>query len=248
MRLLFDIGNTTIGVALLDNDQKIIQTHRLNSNLTKTADEYYLDIKQLINLEIVNDIAIASVVPALTKIIKTVSTKFFELEPFIIQPSTKTGLQVITDNPKEVGADIICTSVAVIDKKESTLIIDLGTATKYIYIKKNSIIGVILTPGIKISIGALVGNTALLPEIDIKVPAKVLGTNTVECMQSGSTYGVAAQVDGLIEKIKEEVKEDFKIVITGGFSKIITPLLSHKTIIEPNLIYLGLNSIYNKNN
>ncbi|HKL95306.1 MAG TPA: type III pantothenate kinase [Haploplasma sp.] len=247
MKLLFDIGNTTIGIALLNEEDKVVQSHRLNTNLTKTADEYYLDIKQLVSLDKINSIAIASVVPVVTKVIKTLATKFFNIEPFIVQASAKTGLQVITDNPKEVGADIICTAAAVIDPKESTLILDLGTATKYIYIRKNALIGVILTPGVKISIEALVGNTALLPNIDIKVPNKVLGTNTVECMQSGATYGVAAQVDGLIDKIKAEVKEDFKIVVTGGLSKVIIPLLQHETIVEPNLIYYGLNEIQKRN-
>lgn len=248
MKLLFDIGNTTIGVAIVNDDDKVIQSHRLNTNLLKTADEYYIDIKQLINTTKINYIAIASVVPVLTKVITTVSTKFFEMEPFILKPTAKTGLMVVTDNPKEVGADIIATAAAVISKTKSTLIIDLGTATKYTYVKKNSITGVIIIPGVKVALDALVGNTALLHEIDILVPKKVLGTNTAECMQSGATYGVAAQVDGLIEMIKEEVKEDFEIVVTGGLSKIIFPLVKHKTIIEPNLIYIGLNEIHKKNN
>lgn len=247
MKLLFDVGNTTIGVALVNDNDKVIQSHRLNTNLTKTADEYYLDINQLIKIDKVNSIAIASVVPNITKILTTMITKFFNKDPFIIEPRAKTGLQVITDNPKEVGADIICTAAAVVDKEKSTLIIDLGTATKYIYVRKNAIIGVIITPGVRVSIEALVGSTALLPEIDIKVPKKILGTNTVECMQSGVTYGVAAQVDGLIEMIKKEVNEDFEIYVTGGLSKIIIPLLEHKTIVEPNLIYMGLNEIHKKN-
>ncbi len=110
-----------------------------------------------------------------------------------------------------------------------------------------TILGVIITPGVNVSIKALVGQTALLPDIDIEVPKKVLGTNTIHCMQSGVTYGVAAQVDGLIERIKAEVNEDFKVILTGGLSSLIAPLCSHPLVVDQDIILKGLLKIYNKN-
>lgn len=246
MILLFDVGNTTIGLALVEND-KIIKTYKLNTNLTKTADEYFIDIKQLFDINKIKDIAIASVVPQVTRILNEISKKFFNIEPLIIKLGTKTGINIKTDNPKEVGADIICVAAGVANNNKSSLVIDLGTATKYIYVKKNILSGVIITPGVKISIKSLVGNTALLPDIDILVPKKVLGTNTIECMQSGVTYGMAAQVDGLIDRIKQEVKEDFDIFITGGLANIIIPLLNHQVTYNSQLIFEGLYKIYQLN-
>ncbi|VEU80764.1 type III pantothenate kinase [Haploplasma axanthum] len=246
MILLFDVGNTTVGIAT-SHDGKIGKTFKLNTNLKKTADEYFLDIKQLISAETITDVIISSVVPRLTIVLTELSEKFFSVEPLVIQPKTKTGIKIITDNPKEVGADIICAAAGVLNKEKPSLIIDLGTATKYIYTKNNAIKGVIITPGIKISIKALVGNTALLPEIDIETPKKVLGTNTIECMQSGVTYGVAVQVDGLIDLIKKEVNEDFDVIITGGLAKKIIPLLTHKVIVDNDIIFKGLINIYEKN-
>lgn len=246
MIMLVDVGNTTIGIAVY-KENKITDTFKLNTNIKKTADEYYIDIKHLIDLSKITDIVISSVVPIVTRALVEISEKFLKITPLVIQPKTKTGINVNTDNPKEVGADIIAVAAALINKDKPQLIVDLGTATKYIYVKKNAIKGVIITPGVKISIKALVGNTALLPEIDIVVPKKVLGTNTIECMQSGVTYGVAVQVDGLIELIKQEVLEDFDIIITGGLSSIIKPLLKHDIISNPNLIFEGLAEIYKKN-
>lgn len=246
MILMFDIGNTTVGIALAKEDT-ILKTFRINTNLLKTSDEYYLDIIRLIdNLEI-TDIIISSVVPQITDVLYEVSLKYFELTPITLKPGIKTGIKIKTDNPREVGADLICDAAAVINAEKPTLIIDLGTAIKYIYVKDNTITGVIITPGIEVSIKALVGNTALLPQIKITVPKNVLGNNTIECMQSGVTYGTAAQVDGLIDMIKAEVKEDFEIVTTGGLSKIINPLIKHEIIDNPLLIFEGLIKIYNLN-
>lgn len=246
MLLIFDVGNTTIGLGISDY-KKVIKTFKLSTNLDKTADEYYLDIKRMINDYNIKDVIIASVVPGVTKVLYDLSCKFLKFEPMILEPGLKTGIKIRTDNPKEVGADLICDAAALIDSPVSNLIIDFGTATKYIYLKNNSINGVIITPGIKISIEALIGNTALLPNIDIVVPKKILGTNTIECMQSGVTYGVAAQVDGLIEMVKREVNEQFDVIITGGLASLIAPLLTHKTNKKPNLTYEGLINIFNRN-
>lgn len=246
MFLLFDVGNTNIFIGVSDGF-KIIDTYRLNTEVTKTADEYFIQLKSLIDFKSVKHIAISSVVPRVTERLKEISLKFVGIEPLIVGPGIKTGLNIKTDHPREVGADLICDAVGIDDDIEKALIVDLGTAIKYIYVKHKTILGVIITPGVNISIKALVGQTALLPDIDIEVPKKVLGTNTIHCMQSGVTYGVAAQVDGLIDQIRAEVDEDFKVILTGGLSEMIAPLCNHELTVDQDLILKGLLKIYNKN-
>ena len=246
MILLFDVGNTNISIGLSDG-QTIHDTFRLNTEVTKTADEYYIQMKSLFNMIEVTEIAISSVVPRITEKIKEISQKYFKIDPLIIGPGIKTGLNVKTDNPREVGADLICDAVSVEDYQKPMLVVDLGTAIKYIYVKQKTILGVIITPGVSISIKALVGNTALLPDIDIEVPKKVLGTHTIACMQSGVTYGVAAQVDGLIERIRSEVKEDFEVILTGGLSEMIAPLCHMPLTRDPDLVLKGLLKIFTRN-
>lgn len=246
MILLFDVGNTNVFIGVSDGF-KIIDTYRLNTEVTKTADEYYIQMKNLIDFNQVKHIAISSVVPRITEKLKEIAKKFVGLEPLVVGPGVKTGLNIKTDHPREVGADLICDAVGLDDDIDPALVIDLGTAIKYIYVKNKTIFGVIITPGVNVSIKALVGQTALLPDIDIEVPKKVLGTNTIHCMQSGVTYGVAAQVDGLIDRIKAEVNEDFKVILTGGLSSLIAPLCLHPLEVDQDIILKGLLKIYNKN-
>ncbi|MBU1141724.1 MAG: type III pantothenate kinase [Firmicutes bacterium] len=246
MILLFDVGNTNISIGISDG-KNILKTFRLNTEVTKTADEYYIAMKNLIDTTQVKAIAISSVVPRITEKLKDIASRFFNLDPLIVGPGIKTGIHIKTDNPKEVGGDLICGAVAVDSETSPVLVIDLGTAIKYIYVKQKTIIGVIITPGVNISIKALVGNTALLPDIDIEVPKKVLGTNTISCMQSGVTYGVASQVDGLIERISDEVKEDFSVILTGGLSQTIAPLCKHPLKRDADLVLRGLLNIFNRN-
>lgn len=245
MILLCDVGNTNLSFGISDG-KDILDTFRLNTDVSKTADEYWIQMKHLITKDI-TEIAISSVVPRITEKLKDIAHKHFHLEPLVVGPGVKTGLNVKTDHPREVGADLICDAVGVEEFNKPMLIVDLGTAIKYIYVKNKTILGVIITPGVNISIKALVGNTALLPDIDIEIPKKVLGTNTISCMQSGVTYGVAAQVDGLIERISEEVKEPFDVILTGGLSQTIAPLCKHPLTRDPDLVLKGLLSIFNRN-
>lgn len=246
MILLFDVGNTNISIGL-SNGQKILQTFRLNTEVSKTADEYFIAMRSLFDQTSISEIAISSVVPRITEKLKEISEKYFKIDPLIVGPGVKTGLNIKTDHPREVGADLICDAVSVEDFLKPMLIVDLGTAIKYIYVKHKTILGVIITPGVNISIKALVGNTTLLPDIDIEVPKKVLGTHTIACMQSGVTYGVAAQVDGLIERIKDETKEDFDVILTGGLSEMIAPLCKYPLTRDPDLVLIGLLKILFRN-
>lgn len=246
MILLFDVGNTNINIGLA-KDHVIQESYRLNTEVNKTADEYLIAIRSLFDVKEVRAVAIASVVPRVTEKLVEICDRFFKLVPLIVGPGIKTGVNIKTDNPKEVGADLICGAVGVEDAETPMLIVDLGTAIKYIYVKDRHILGVVITPGVDISIKALVGHTALLPDIDIEIPKKVLGTNTITCMQSGVTYGVAAQVDGLIGMIQKEVGIPFDVILTGGLSPTIAPLCETPLTLEPDLVLMGLLRIYYKN-
>lgn len=246
MKLLFDVGNTNITIGISDGVQ-IIDTIRLNTEIQKTADEYFIQMKHFFDPKTINGVAISSVVPRITEKLREISLKQMKIDPLIVGPGIKTGLNIKTDNPREVGADLICDAVGVEEERKPILVIDLGTAIKYIYVKNKTILGVVITPGVNISIKALVGNTALLPDIDIEVPKKVLGTNTIHCMQSGVTYGVAAQVEGLILRIQEEVNESFDVILTGGLSETIAPLVRSENRRDPDLVLKGLLKIYKRN-
>ncbi|MDY0209964.1 MAG: type III pantothenate kinase [Acholeplasma sp.] len=246
MILLFDVGNTEVKIAISDN-KNIYEKYRLSTDKTISSDAYYLLIKPFVETHKFDKVAISSVVPSVTKALKEVSIKYFGIQPLIVSPGIKTGVNVKTDYPKEVGADLICAVAGAAKYDKPVLIVDLGTATKYIYTEKSTIKGVIITPGVMISMRALVSNTALLPDFDLEVPKNVLGTNTIACMQSGVTYGVASQVDGLIKRVNQEVNKDLMVIMTGGLSEVIMPLCESTVLKDENLVLRGLLEILLKN-
>ena len=246
MLLLFDVGNTNICIATCENDVIDESITRITTLVNRSSDEYFLILKEMIELNKVKNVAISSVVPDVTNILKEMCIKHLNINPLILGPGVKTGVKIVADNPREVGADLICDVAGV--KDEEALIIDLGTATKYIYAKNNTLKGVVIAPGVVVSIKALSANAALLPEIDIKTPTKVLGNNTISCMQSGVTYGVASQVDGMILRIKEEVgNPNLKVIATGGLANLIVPLTKNDIKIDNLLTLRGLLEVYRRN-
>ena len=246
MLLLFDVGNTNICITTFDGVKINENIIRITTLLDRSYDEYFLILKEMVNFKEIKNVAISSVVPDVTDALRTLAIKHLNIEPLVLEPRVKTGVGIKADNPREVGADLIC-DVAGYEGSEA-LIIDLGTATKYIYAKNNTLCGVVICPGVNISIKALVQNAALLPNIDIKVPNKVLGNNTISCMQSGVTHGVASQVDGMIERIKEEVRNpNLKVIATGGLSKLIIPLTKNEIEIDELLTLKGLLAIFRRN-
>ena len=194
------------------------------------------------------DAIISSVVPVVTAKIKYMLEKYFSIEPLILGPGVKTGLKLKADEPKSVGADLISDTVAGCSLYDECLIVDLGTATKFLYGENNTLEGVIIAPGVEISTKAMIGNTALLPNIDLVAPKRVLNNSTIACMQSGVIYGFASMVDGMIYHIRQELKKpNLKVIATGGLSSVIIPYCKTPIHIEKNLILLGLIEIYNKN-
>ena len=247
MILLIDVGNTNICLGLYQNDQ-LKHTYRMKSFIAKSSDEYYLLFKNFIT-DTIEEIIISSVVPQITSALVKMANQYYHIEPKLIGKNLKTGLKIICDDPKTVGADLICDVVAATTIFDEGLVIDLGTASKFLYYKNKTYLGAIIAPGVSVSTKAMVEHAALLPHMELVVPPKVINTSTIPCMQSGVLYGFASMVDGLIAKVKAELKNpQLKIIATGGLISLIAPLCQEKIdIIEPNLVLLGLYQIYLKN-
>jgi len=245
MIILFDVGNTNIFTGL-SKGTIIDETFRMNTDVHKSADEYFVLLKSFVNPSDVTGVIIGSVVPLVTQTLIELTKKYLKFDPVVIEPGTKTGIFVKADNPKEVGADLIA-NAAGLATPNPTLIIDLGTANKFIYTNNHQITGVIIAPGLQLGINALDGNTALLHGVDIKVPKKYLGNNTISCIQSGVVYGTIVMIEGMVGRIKEEVKEDFKVILTGGLSSLILEHIRLEIIQDSELVLKGLLNIYHKN-
>ena len=247
MILLVDVGNSSVLFGFSDKN-KLIKTYRFKTFTDKTSDEYYILIKSMLDMYNFTDVIISSVVPIVTSALKKLFASYYGIDSKIIGPGIKTGIQLKVDDPKSVGADMICDCAGAMKYCDDAIIIDLGTATKYIYCKNNTFYGCSIAPGVAISMKALVSSAALLPNIELTCPKKVISTNTISCMQSGVIFSAASQVDGMIERIKEEIgNNNIKIIATGGLSSLIIPLCKSEIELNQDLTMLGLLEIYNKN-
>ena len=253
MILTIDIGNTNIVLGGFD-DEKLRFISRISTNAKKTDAEYATKLKSILSLYGVDEsevsgAAISSVVPILTQTMANAIKIVFKVKAVIVGPGIKTGINVLADNPAQVGADLICACVAAAKLyTPPVLIIDMGTATKFMLVDESkSFTGVSIMPGVEISLKALTGGAAQLPQISLVPPKQLLGTNTIDCMRSGLIYGNAAMLDGMIDRIGDEVKSELTIVATGGLSRSIIPYCRHDVILDDDLILKGLLIIYNKN-
>lgn len=253
MILAIDMGNTNIVIGCID-DEKIHFVERLSTEHSKTELEYavsFLHILELnrIDVEKIDGVIISSVVPPLLNTIKRAVKKVVNVVPKVVGPGMKTGLNIKTDNPAQVGSDMIVCAVAGVKEYGVPLIfVDMGTATTISVVDadKNYIGGVIM-PGVKISVNALVSNTAQLPRISMEAPKKVIGTNTIDCMNSGVVFGNAACIDGMIDKIEEELGQKASVLATGGIAGSIIPYCKRKIIVDDALLLKGLKIIYDRN-
>ena len=253
MILTIDIGNTNIVLGGFD-DEKLRFISRISTNAKKTDAEYATKLKSILSLYGVDEsevsgAAISSVVPILTQTMANAIKIVFKVKAVIVGPGIKTGINLLADNPAQVGADLICACVAAAKLyTPPVLIIDMGSATKFMLVDESkSFTGVSIMPGVEISLKALTGGAAQLPQISLVPPKKLLGTNTIDCMRSGIIYGNAAMLDGMIDRIGDEVKSELTIVATGGLSRSIIPYCRHDVILDDDLILKGLLIIYNKN-
>lgn len=251
MLLAVDVGNTNIVLGVIDGE-KLVSSGRFSTNIYETEDECAMKIYSFLNLHNniqIDGAIISSVVPALVTTLKKAIHTVCKVNAIVVGPGIKTGLSIKIDDPAQLGADLVVGAVAAKEKyPQPTIIFDLGTATTGSVLDKNgNFLGGTITTGVKTSINALSAGAALLPQIDITAPKKIIGTNSIESMQSGCVIGTACMLDGLIDKFEQELDEKATVVVTGGLGKSIAKNCSHDMIIDENLLIDGLRIIYNKN-
>ena len=253
MILAIDIGNTNIMLGCLDGKKRYF-TERLSTNKTKMEMEYAIDIKMIMDIngvspEEIEGAIISSVVPPLTKIIQQALYKIIKKEALIVGPGIKNGMNILMDHPAQIGRDLIALAVGgIAEYKLPLAIFDLGTATTLCVVdEKKNYIGGMIMPGIKTSLNALAENASQLKEIDLEPPRRVIGKNTTECMRSGMIYSNAAAIDGIIDRVEEELGQTVTVVATGGLADLIVPFCRRKVLLDKDLLLKGLWVIYNKN-
>ncbi len=233
---------------------KIQFIERMSTDESKTELEYAVSFKTVMELyniraKDLEGSIISSVVPPLTDIIRSALQKLTDTKPLVIGPGVKTGLNILLDNPAQLGSDLVIGAVAGIQKYGAPLIIiDMGTATTVSVIDKNkNFLGGPIIPGAIVSLDSLVSRTSQLPRINLEPPKHVIGRNTIDCMKSGILYGQAACLDGVIERIEEELGYETTVVATGGLAKVIIPHCHKKILHDDALLLNGLKIIYDKN-
>jgi type III pantothenate kinase len=253
MILVIDLGNSNIVMGLYA-DSVLKATFRTNSDIKKSEDEYAAIIRNFLNINQVKsseieDVIFSSVVPPLRAVIILAINNIFKKMPILLAAGIKTGLMIKADNPNEVGADLIAGSVGTIKKYGfPTILVDLGTATKFIVINdKGEFCGAVIAPGLRVSAEALAQRTAQLPHIELVAPLKVIGKNTPDCMNSGCIYGTASMIDGMVEKIQNELNLKCTLVATGGLAHRVIPYCEERFIIDEHLLLDGLFYIYTYN-
>lgn len=253
MILAVDIGNTNIVIGCMDGE-KVCFVERVSTNQANTELEYVVEFRALFDLyrigvEDISGSIISSVVPPLNNIVKSALEKLFHRAPLLVGPGLKTGLNILMDNPAQLGSDLVVNAVAGLHYYGAPIImIDMGTATTISVVdeKKNYIGGMIL-PGVKVSLDSLVNRTSQLPRISLEPPKKVIGRNTIDCMKSGIVMGQAACLDGMIERIYDELGYEAPVVATGGLAGSIVPHCKREIICDNELTLKGLGLIYRKN-
>ena len=254
MLLTIDIGNTNVTLGAY-NSNILSFTARRSTDSGKTSDQYAIEIKDVLSLygqsfEDIEDCIISSVVPAVTESVGGAVSKLCHIVPLILGPGVKTGLNIKIDNPAQLGADLVAGAVGALEEYTMPcVVIDMGTASTISVLDKNgTFLGGAIAAGVRLTLKALTANTSQLPSIPIEAPKSVIGTNTVECMQSGLVYGTASMIDGLLDKIEDELGETPTFVATGGLSKEIIAHCKKNIIYSENLLLEGLKAIYEKNN
>jgi type III pantothenate kinase len=261
--LTVDAGNTQTVVGLYELDDEsasgrrpekgLLEHWRLSTIGDRTSDEVavmlqgFLELRSL-RFSDIEGIAVSSGVPKVTAALRDLAERYLDFEPVVIEPGVRTGIRIDYDNPKEVGADRIANAVAAFDLYGGpTVVADFGTATTCDAVSAaGEYLGGAIAPGIEISMDALVGRAAALRAVELKPPRSVLGKSTVESIQSGAVYGFAAQVDGLVARIEDELGT-CTVLSTGGLATLISPFSSRIQHVEPWLTLHGLRLVYEKN-
>jgi len=253
MLLAIDIGNTNIVLGVY-REEELVACWRLATDVHKMADEYSVLLNSLFSNEglsksEIEGSAISCVVPPLLPIFQEVCREHLQVEPLVVGPGIKTGVRILIDNPRELGADRIVNAIAARRLYGTpAIVIDFGTATTFdVVSREGDYLGGAIAPGIGISAEALYRQAAQLPRIELAVPKKVIGKNTVAAMQSGVLFGFVALVEGMVGRIKEELGEEAKVIATGGLAEVIAREASAIQVVSPNLTLEGLRLIYEMN-
>lgn len=252
MILTIDVGNTHTIIGVYKSDE-LIFTARMSTDRQKTRDEYAVTIRSILSLsDKVGDIEgaiISSVVPQVSGLLEGAIKRLFDCKVFIVGPGVKTGLNIKIDNPAQLGADLVCVSVAAQKKYPlPSIVFDLGTATTISALNKNGeMVGGSILTGVNTALNALAQGTAQLPQISLEGEVDVIGSNTIDCMRSGAVLGNACMIDGMVTRYKEILGEDTCVIATGGLSKVIAAHCREEIIIDETLLLDGLYTIFKKN-
>lgn len=253
MLLAIDIGNSNIVIGCIQ-DGTILNEIRIATDLIKTSDQYCMDLKNALSLydiprESIEGVIISSVVPPLLNSFRTAVMKLTGKKPMVVGPGIRTGLNIQIDNPSQIGSDLIVAAVAALREYPAPLmIVDMGTATTISVIDRSrSYIGGCICPGVRVSAEALTSRAALLPAINLEAPRRAIGRNTADCMRSGIMLGAAAMLDGLIDRMEDELGEKSTVVATGGISRFVIPMCRREILYDRNLLLKGLEILYLNN-
>lgn len=262
MLATIDVGNTQTVVGLFEDGEAgatgtaatLAHTWRVATVAGRTADEMALQLTELLALdglvarEAISGLSVASVVPRLRASLREMADRWLPVPTVIVEPGIRTGMPILYDNPREVGADRIADAVAAFEKYGGpTIVVDFGTATTFEVVSAaGEYLGGVILPGIEVSLEALFARAALLPRVELVEPRSVLAKNTVESLQSGAIYGFAAQVDGLVRRLVDEVGP-CEVVATGGLAGLIGPVSEAIAHHEPWLTLDGLRIIFDRN-
>lgn len=253
MLLTVDVGNTNTVLGIF-NEKELIKSWRVKTDPRTTADELWLQYSALISGYSLTGLSICSTVPATLRELRTmIDTYFGDITTTIVEPGTKTGVQLLVDNPKEIGADRIVNTLAAHTLYGGpAIVVDFGTSTNLDVVSpKGEFLGGALAPGIEISVDALAARAAQLRKVELVRPKSVIGKNTVEALQSGTIFGFAGQVDGLVDRIIAELAQDYPerptVIATGGLAPLIIGVAETIDEHEPDLTLIGLRLIHEKN-